>query len=117
MADPSKLLFIVDDEITLADSLATVFEIKGFDVETFATAEQALEKIREGSRPHLIIMDGNLPGMSGPEAIEAIREEGYEGDFIGISGEEYEEAMKGAKVKSYWEKPFDIGAFIDAVIA
>lgn len=112
---PKSLIFIVDDEVTLADSLAMVFQVKGYRVKVFETAEEALAKFIGGLSPIAVIIDGHLPGMKGTEGITAFKESGYEGEFIGISSYELEEEMLAAGAKSFWAKPFEIVDFVGAM--
>ena len=111
-----KLVYIIDDEVTLADSLAMIFEIKGWSVKIFDTAEEAINQINEGKIPALIVIDGNLPGMNGDEAIATIRATGHEGMIVGVSAADFEESMTAAGVSSYWPKPFELADFVQQVV-
>ena len=57
---------VVDDEETIADTLALIFSSNGYDARTAYSAEQALELIDEW-RPDLAIIDVVLPAMNGIE--------------------------------------------------
>jgi CheY-like chemotaxis protein len=59
----SKILF-VDDEQTVADTLALIFSQKGYNTRAAYSAEQALEIIAEWP-PDLAILDVVLPEMNG----------------------------------------------------
>ncbi|MCK5145212.1 sigma-54-dependent Fis family transcriptional regulator [bacterium] len=65
-------LFVVDDEETIRDGMATVLAPQ-YRVHAFDNAEAALEAIPQ-HRPDLILLDIGLPGMNGVEALRAIRE-------------------------------------------
>lgn len=62
----SRKIMVVDDEETIADTLALIFSSNGYDARTAYSAEQALEVIEEW-RPDLAIIDVVLPGMNGIE--------------------------------------------------
>lgn len=62
----SRRIMIVDDEVTIADTLALIFASNGYDTRTAYSAEQALEMLEEW-RPDLAIVDVVLPGMNGIE--------------------------------------------------
>ena len=63
---------MVDDEPQILRALATNLKVRGYDVETAATGEEALD-IATKVRPDLLIVDLGLPGISGIEVIEAVR--------------------------------------------
>jgi DNA-binding NtrC family response regulator len=65
MAGARKIL-IIDDEPTIADTLAVIFSSSGYDSRAVYSAEQALETLEEW-RPDLAIIDVVLPGMNGIE--------------------------------------------------
>ena len=65
-AAASRKILIIDDEPTIADTLALIFSSSGYEARTSYSAEQALEILEEW-RPHLAIIDVVLPGMNGIE--------------------------------------------------
>ncbi len=68
-----KTIFIVEDELMLADMYREKMEMGGFKVVQAFDAEEALEKI-EGTNPDLILLDILLPRQSGIYFLERIRE-------------------------------------------
>ena len=61
-----RKILIVDDERTIADTLALIFSSNGYEARTSYSAEQALEMLEEW-RPDAAIIDVVLPGMNGIE--------------------------------------------------
>lgn len=61
-----RKILIVDDERTIADTLALIFSSNGYEARTSYSAEQALEVLEEW-RPDAAIIDVVLPGMNGIE--------------------------------------------------
>lgn len=59
-------ILIVDDEETIADTLALIFSSNGYEARSAYSAEQALEVLEEW-RPDLAVIDVVLPGMNGIE--------------------------------------------------
>ncbi|HJN89026.1 MAG TPA: sigma-54 dependent transcriptional regulator [Verrucomicrobiota bacterium] len=59
-------LLVVDDERNMRDSLKTVLESRGYQVDTVETAEDGLKGI-ESSSYFMVITDARLEGMSGYE--------------------------------------------------
>jgi two-component system chemotaxis response regulator CheY len=65
----AKTILIVDDSVTMTLSLKSSLELNGFKVETAADGVQALDKLKTGFKPDLIITDINMPRMGGMELI------------------------------------------------
>lgn len=68
-----KTFLIVDDSATMLLSLKTNLEIHGFKVEQASNGKQALDKVKSGLKPDLIITDINMPEMDGLEFIKNVR--------------------------------------------
>jgi CheY-like chemotaxis protein len=75
-APASKTILIVDDEPSIREVLSGYFEHqygpRGFTIETAADGAEALAAVRR-RRPALILLDIDMPGMSGVEALRAVR--------------------------------------------
>lgn len=69
----SYSIYIVDDEAVARNGLKLALKKKNYDVAAFESAESALKAINE-SPPDLVLLDIGLPGMSGVEALEIIKE-------------------------------------------
>lgn len=65
-------VLVVDDEPQLVRALTTNLRVRGYEVESAATGEQAVE-LAARIHPDLLIVDLGLPGISGIEVIEAVR--------------------------------------------
>ena len=65
-------VLIIDDEAAIRESLQTLLEMEGFDVETADTGEDGLTQVAE--RPFdLVLLDLALPGRDGMEILSEIR--------------------------------------------
>lgn len=67
-----RRILIVDDERTVADTLAVVFSFNGYLARAAYSAEQALAMAPEW-RPDLAIIDLHLPGMNGIDLASTLR--------------------------------------------
>ena len=109
----TKILLVDDDpnHIQLVQYL-----LKGaYELTVTRTGEEALAQFRH-QIPDLVLLDINMPGMSGIEVCKAIKEEDYNDDvvIIFLSGnDDVEERTKGyeAGADDYITKPFQIGEF------
>lgn len=68
-----KTILVVDDAATMVMSLKASLEIGGFKVETANDGVQAIDKLKSGVKPDLIITDINMPNMGGIEFIAKAR--------------------------------------------
>jgi two-component system chemotaxis response regulator CheY len=69
----AKIIFLVDDSVTMLMSVKATLEMNGFKVETAGDGVQALNKLKGGVKPDLIITDINMPNMGGMELIKNVR--------------------------------------------
>lgn len=67
-------ILVVDDEPDLVSTIKTRLEWNKFKVETASNGGQALEKL-ETIIPDLILLDGNMPVMSGFQMLERMRQD------------------------------------------
>jgi two-component system chemotaxis response regulator CheY len=66
-------ILVVDDSVTMVMSLKTTLTMNGFLVETANNGQAALDKLKAGVRPNLILTDINMPLMGGLELIGKLR--------------------------------------------
>lgn len=70
----AELILVVDDELTLQETIAFQLTRQGYEVVTSADGEDALDKARV-QRPDLIILDIMLPKLDGFEVCRILRQE------------------------------------------
>jgi CheY-like chemotaxis protein len=60
-------ILIVEDDFDVRESLSEALRDEGYDIECAVDGAQALEYLRGGGRPGLILLDLMMPRMSGSE--------------------------------------------------
>jgi FixJ family two-component response regulator len=65
-------IFVVDDDVLLAEVVADLLSDSGFCVEVYATPVTALAATRDASPPDVILLDGLMPGMTGAQFLDAL---------------------------------------------
>lgn len=105
-------VLLVDDEPTIREGLRTLIEweeLGYYVVDTGSNGKDALAKY-EKFKPDLIIIDIRMPGMSGLEVIERIRESDKSVHIIILSGYadfDYAKRAISSKADGYLLKPVD----------
>ena len=111
------LILVVDDDAPIITLMRSLLREFGFEPRTAITGTAALEAAR-AERPDLVLLDKNMPGMSGSEVIRALRgEPGLErvpililtGDRV--TPEELAELGANGTV----QKPFDIHELLERI--
>jgi len=115
-ADTAKV-FIVDDDADIRSSIQDLLSSAGLQSESFETAEQFLEKrVPEG--PSCLILDVSLPGISGLEFQQKLREASRKIPIIFVTAHGNipmtVKAMKSGAVE-FLSKPFGDQDLLDAV--
>ena len=78
-------VLLIDDEQDFLDVMTERMEARGFEVSSSMSAEDALGMIKKGAYD-AIILDLQMPGMDGIEALKAIKEIQPEAQIILLTG-------------------------------
>ena len=60
-------ILLVEDDFDVREALVETLRDRGYEVESASDGEQALQILRAGARPRLILLDLMMPRMSGSE--------------------------------------------------
>jgi len=85
MASRKQRVLIIDDDPKLLGGVRRLVESNGHEVETAGSAEDGLDRALEFS-PDLVITDLNLPGKSGMDLLEQLRDADLETTVIVLTG-------------------------------
>ncbi|MDP3809705.1 MAG: ATP-binding protein [Hydrogenophaga sp.] len=112
-------ILVVDDNEDAADTCGTLLEIHGYCVRVAYTPEAALEMLREFT-PELAVLDIGLPGMSGYTLAGRMKDQGYRGRLVALTG--YGQAAdmaasKAAGFDAHLTKPVSPADLLDTVRA
>jgi two-component system response regulator FixJ len=116
---PEPVIYIVDDDDAVRDSLSVLLGATGLRVRTFASAQGLLDDLPQAGSG-CVITDVHMPGMGGLELLERLRARKVALPVIVISGRggprlAAEAAAAGAA--AVIEKPFAPDALIAAIRA
>ena len=111
------MIFILDDDAGVRDSLRLLLECEGMETREFASCREFLDA-DGGAEGDCLILDVHLPGMSGIELLETMRRRGDMLPVIVISGRI--DAMtrnraRAAGALAVVEKPYQVEEVLDLV--
>lgn len=116
MPDVTSLVFVVDDDVSVRESLELLIRTAGWHPETFASAQEFLSRPRV-TVPCCLVLDVSLPGLSGLELQEQLAER-IDMPIIFISGHGdvpmTVQAMKAGAIE-FLTKPFKDAVLLDAI--
>ncbi len=108
MIERKPIVLVIDDEESMRDSCSLILAKEGFQAEVAADGQVGLEKARD-LKPDLILVDLKMPGVSGFEVLEKIKDIDPQIISIVITGyatiESAVEAMKKGAY-DFLPKPF-----------
>ena len=107
-------LLWVDDEIELLKAHILFLEKKGYEVDTVSNGFDALEQCAQESYD-LILLDENMPGISGLETLARIKEILPATPVVMVTKSEEENIMDqaiGSKIADYLIKPVNPGQIL-----
>jgi FixJ family two-component response regulator len=117
MASASPVVFVVDDDVSIRESLELLIASAGWKPETFPSAQEFLDRPRLRG-PTCLVLDFSMPGLNGLELQERVAANHPVMPIIFITGHRdvpmTVQAMKAGAVE-FMTKPFRDDALIDAI--
>ena len=114
-----SLILIVEDNEKNLKLVRDVLQVKGYETIDAGTAEDGLKLARE-RKPGLILMDIQLPGMSGVDALKALRAEPETAGIpviavtASVMQQDRQQIMR-AGFDGFIEKPISLRTLVDSV--
>ena len=114
-----SLILIVEDNEKNLKLVRDVLQVKGYETLEAGTAEDGL-RIARGHAPDLVLMDIQLPGMSGIEALKALRADPATAALpvvaitASVMQQDRQEIMR-AGFDGFIEKPINLRGLLDTV--
>jgi FixJ family two-component response regulator len=117
MTPATPIVFVVDDDISVRESLQLLIQCEGWYPETFASAQQFLDRPRSFV-PSCLVLDVSLPGLNGLDLQKRVAVERPDMPVIFITGygdvPTTVQAMKAGAVE-FLTKPFSDDAVLNAI--
>jgi len=119
VSDVTPIVFVVDDDVSVRESLESLIRCEGWQPETFASAQEFLDYPRVLT-PNCLVLDVSLPGLNGLDLQRLVAGERTAMPIIFITGygnvPMTVQAMKAGAVE-FLTKPFDDGVLLTAIRA
>ncbi|HYD48673.1 MAG TPA: response regulator [Terriglobales bacterium] len=118
MPDSAKPVLLVDDDTQVLESLAVLLELHGYPVATASDGEKALDLMRSGVHPCLIVLDLMMPNKDGYQFREEQTQDQAIADIPVVVCSailDVEGATEGLGAEHYLSKPVDISALLALV--
>jgi FixJ family two-component response regulator len=117
MSESQPAVLVVDDDISVRESLELLLRNENLDVETFVSAQEFLSHPPK-TVPSCLLLDISLPGLSGLDLQKRLAVERHEMPIIFITGHgdipKSVQAMKAGAVE-FLTKPFNDEILLNAV--
>jgi DNA-binding response OmpR family regulator len=110
-------VLVVDDELLVCDLFVQFLSLRGYRALGARDGKDAL-RIVEETPPDVILLDMIMPGLPGIEVLRALREKGYPGGIIIMTGSQNEELLRKAWDLGPQEilmKPVDLDRLLMAI--
>ena len=117
VSDPTSVVFVVDDDVSVRESLELLIQFAGWQPQTFASAEDFLARPRSIG-PSCLVLDVSLPNLSGLDLQKLITADRIDMPIIFITGHGdipmTVQAMKAGAVE-FLTKPIDDNLLLSAI--
>jgi FixJ family two-component response regulator len=111
---------VVDDDESVRRALQRLLRASDLDVETFASAQDFLASLPQATPPDCLVLDLQMPGMSGLDLQRQIARTGLRMPIVVITGHD-EPGMQArclaAGASAYLRKPLEAGTLLAAIEA
>ncbi|MFH2020608.1 MAG: response regulator [archaeon] len=115
----AKTIMVVDDEPSTIELTQAILEMNGFEPITFTRAKEALEALKKGSIPDLLVLDMRMPEISGPDFCKELRKnkkfDKLKIVFFTASSDMDNSILQKYKVLGFIFKPFNNDEFVKEV--
>jgi FixJ family two-component response regulator len=119
VSDVTPIVFVVDDDVSVRESLESLIGCEGWQPETFASAQEFLDYPRVLT-PNCLVLDVSLPGLNGLDLQRLVAGERTAMPIIFITGygdvPMTVQAMKAGAVE-FLTKPFNDDVLLTAIRA
>ena len=112
------LVHVIDDDASFRTAVARRLKLAGYDVETYSSAQQLLDRLPDAETPGCILLDVQMPGLSGLELQGRLTERGSTLPIVFVTGyADMPTTVRAVKAgaEDFLAKPVSSEQLIDAI--
>lgn len=115
-ADEMAKILVVEDNDDVREMMAVTLELEGHQVSTAVNGRDALEQLRTGDKPCVILLDLMMPVMNGWELRREIESDPALADVpVVVISAATGELVRNTRADAFITKPIDIDQLLDVV--
>ena len=114
---PRPIILVVDDDAPILLLMRSLLREFGFEPVTARSGEEAIAEAQR-QKPDLILLDRNMPGMSGDEVLQELRSDNglSEVPVLIVSGEPLgPDEVRSLGAAGHVLKPFDVPSLVETI--
>lgn len=111
------MIYLIDDDLSICRSFGLILRSAGYEYRTLVSAVEFLSSVKPANSD-LIVLDLNLPGMSGCDLLKEFNKKGVHPSVIMVTAfndPKARECCREYGVIAYLRKPVDGEALIDLI--
>ncbi len=112
------LVHVIDDDASFRTAIERRLKLAGYDVATYELAQQLLDQLPDGQKPSCILLDVQIPRLSGPELQSRLIELGSTVPIVFVTGHaDTATTVRAIKAgaEDFLTKPVSSEQLIDAI--
>jgi FixJ family two-component response regulator len=106
----ATVVHVVDDDESFRNSIARLLRIVGYEVTLYKSAQALLDQLPDDGRSGCILLDVQIPGLSGPELQSRLTDIGYALPIVFLTG-----SSEAIEAEDFLIKPVPKQRLIDAI--
>jgi RNA polymerase sigma factor (sigma-70 family) len=114
----TAVVHVVDDDESFRKAIGRLLRATGYDVQLYESAQQLLDRLPNEGQPSCILLDVQIPGLSGPELQDRLTKLGAALPIVFLTGHgdipTSVQAIKGG-AEDFLTKPVPKNKLLDAI--
>ena len=109
-------VLLVEDDAGIREGISELLAFEGYEVDRAANGAEALDRLRDGARPGLIVLDLVMPVMNGAQLLSRLRGEPGLADIpVVLMTASLPSGPRLPPASGYLSKPFELSELLGLV--